>query len=65
MKGDGDLNKALQKFLVLSRCISPDVFESFVSVEKLGVVKQANSVLVLVKVHASFLHAVAPTHRRG
>ena len=59
MKRDSDLHQALQKLLALGRRIPPDVFESFMSVKELGLVKQPDSLLVLVKVHAPFLHAAA------
>jgi len=59
MEGDGDLNQALEKLLVFQRSGAPDIFESFVSVEEPGFIKQANSVLVLVKLHASSLHAAS------
>ena len=57
MEGDGDLNQALKKLLVFQWSGAPNVFEGFMSIEELGLVKQANPVLVLVKVHASFSHA--------
>src|SRR5215471_16067289 len=63
MKRDSDLHHALQKLLALGRRIPPDVFESLMSVKELGLVKQPDSLLVLVKVHAPFLHAAKRSRR--
>jgi len=39
MKGHGDLNQSLKKFLVFGRCSAPNVFEGFVGVEELSFVQ--------------------------
>ena len=62
MKGHGDLNQSLKKFLVFGRCSAPNVFEGFMGVEKLGVVEQANSAQVLIGIH-SFILAQFGTRR--
>jgi hypothetical protein len=56
VESDRHLNQALEKLLVFRWRSTPDVFEGLVSVEELGVVKQANSAYVLVGIHPSFWH---------
>jgi len=56
VEGYGNLNQSLKKFFVFWRRVPPNVFEGFVGVEELGLVKQSNSAAILLGVHPSFLH---------
>ena len=57
VEGYGNLHHSLKKLLILRRRSAPDVFEGFVSIEELGVVEQADSTLILIGIHALFLHS--------
>ena len=50
----GNLNQSLKKFLFFPSRRTPDVFEHFMSVEKLGMVEQADSMKKAVAVHVLF-----------
>ena len=50
----GNLNQSLKKFLFFPSRRTPDIFEHFMSVEKLGMVEQADSMKKAVAVHVLF-----------
>jgi len=63
VEGYRDLNHPLNELLVFRWCLTPDVFEGFVSIEELGMVEQANSLRILVGVHALFWHRLDQLQR--
>jgi len=51
-----NLNQSLQKSLFFPSRRTPDVFEYFVSLEKLGMVEQANPTKIGIGIHVLFWH---------
>ena len=60
MESYGNLHHSLQKLLVFWRCGTPHILKLLVGCKKLGVVEQADAVMILIETHALFWHKRAP-----
>jgi len=63
VQADGDLDQALQEFLFFGGCGAPNVFQSFVGIEKFPVVKQLNATTIAGEIHEKSKEAATDKHR--